>query len=107
MVLKLMDFFRIAGRYEKIVPFIITFVAVLIGNIFSKEEILTLVIFVILILIFSIYIRSKNTHSLCYFIAGNYRCANNSEIGLLSKSDGSPELLAYIRWSHMSYNRLV
>jgi hypothetical protein len=55
MVVKHMEFFRIAGRYEKRVPFIIAFVAVLIAYALPKAEILTLIIFVILILIFSIY----------------------------------------------------
>lgn len=55
MVMKHMEFFRITGRYEKIVPFIITFVAVLIAYILPKAEILTLIIFVILIVIFSVY----------------------------------------------------
>jgi hypothetical protein len=55
MVVKHMEFFRIARRYEKRVPFIIAFVAVLIPYALPKAEILTLIIFVILILIFSIY----------------------------------------------------
>ena len=50
-----MEFFRIARRYEKIVPFIITLAAVLIAYAFPKAEILNLIIFVILILIFSVY----------------------------------------------------
>jgi hypothetical protein len=55
MVVKLMEFFRIARRYEKRVPFIIAFVAVLIAYALPKAEMLNLIIFVILTLIFSIF----------------------------------------------------
>jgi hypothetical protein len=55
MILKIIEYFRISGRYKKTVPFIITFVAVLIAYILPKAEILTLIIFVILIVIFSVY----------------------------------------------------
>jgi hypothetical protein len=50
-----MQFFRIAGRYEKIVPFIISFVAVLIAYALPNAEVLTLIIFVILIIIYSVF----------------------------------------------------
>jgi hypothetical protein len=50
-----MEFFRIAGRYEKSVPFIITLAAVLIAYALPKAEVLTLIVFVILILIFSVF----------------------------------------------------
>lgn len=50
-----MGFFRIARRYEKRVPFIIAFVAVLIAYALPNAEILTLIIFVIVILIFSVF----------------------------------------------------
>jgi apolipoprotein N-acyltransferase len=55
MVVKHIEFFRIARRYEKRVPFIIALVAVLIAFAFPKAEILILIIFAIVILIFSIY----------------------------------------------------
>ncbi len=50
-----MEFFRIAGRYKKSVPFIITFVALLIAYALLKAEVSTLIIFVILIIIYSVY----------------------------------------------------
>lgn len=50
-----MEFLRIGGRYDKSVPFIITFVAVLIAYALPKAEVLTLTIFVILIIIYSIF----------------------------------------------------
>ena len=55
MVLKLIEFFRILAQYEKIVPIFITLVAVLIAYALPKADILTLIIFVVLILIFSVY----------------------------------------------------
>ena len=55
MIVKHMEFFRVARWYKKSIPFIIAFVATLIAYALPKAEILTLIIFVIVILIFSIY----------------------------------------------------
>ena len=55
MVFRYKEFFRIPGLYRKIVPFVITFVVVLIAYLLPKAEMLTLTIFVILIVIFSFF----------------------------------------------------
>jgi hypothetical protein len=55
MIFRLKEFFRIPRWYVKIVPFVITFVAVLIAYLLPKAEILTLTVFVIVIVIFSVF----------------------------------------------------
>ena len=53
--MKHIEFFRPASRYEKIVPIIITLVAVLIAYALPKADVINLITFVVLIIVFSIY----------------------------------------------------
>ena len=53
--MKHIEFFRLASRYEKSVPIVITLVAVLIAYALPQADIINLIIFVVLIIVFSVY----------------------------------------------------